>query len=210
MTQQIDLWKGPFGDLYQERNHVTADDIEARAMLWEVILKIVYGHTNYLPNSMLEVGAGQGPNLLGIQRVSMKIGKPIKLYATEINEKARLILQENVKDVELLANIPKQETVDLVYTYGVLIHTHPAHVRGLMTEMFNASSRFIVCCEYFSPELRPIVYRGEKDALWLNDYGKLWLDSFPLRILHYGFCWKPLTGLDNITYWVFEKTRKMI
>lgn len=210
MTTQTDLWKGPFGDLYQERNAPTEKEVEARYKIWDTIIRSAYSHTGYFPNSILEVGAGQGPNLMALEKLSLDISKPIKLYATEVNEKARLKLQENVKSVEILHDIPKMELADLVYTYGVMIHTHPAHIKGLQQQMFDASKRYICCMEYFAPETRPVVYRGEKDALWLDDYGSKWLDNFPLRILSYGFLWKKTTGLDNVTFWLFEKTRKMI
>lgn len=210
MTQQTDLWEGKFGDFYQERNLVTEQEWQNRAKLWETIFKIIYMSTGVFPSSVLEVGAGQGPNLMAIEKLALSAQKPVKLYATEINEKARLHLQENVKSVEILHDIPKQETVDLIYTYGVMIHVHPAHIMGLQKQMFEASSRYIVCAEYFAPDMRPLPYRGEKDALWLNDYGKLWMNNFPLRVISYGFCWKPITGLDNITYWIFEKKKVMI
>lgn len=210
MTTQIELWKGPFGDLYQERNAPNEQEVMARYKMWDTFLRNIYHNTGIFPTSILEVGAGQGPNLMAIEKLSMDLMKPIKLYATEINEKARLKLMENVKDVEILHDIPKTEIADIVFTYGVLIHTHPALVRGLQQQMFDASSRYIICCEYFAPDIRPLVYRGEKDALWLDDYGSRWVDNFPLRILSYGFLWKKTTELDNVTFWLFEKTRKMI
>lgn len=210
MSQQIELWKGAFGDLYQERNAPSDTEIVQRVAMWDHLYKYVYTMCGAYPKSVLEVGAGQGPNLMAIEKLALIAGVPIKLYATEINEKARLKLSENVKDLEILADIPKEEFADLVYTYGVMIHTHPAHLRALQTKMYNASKRWLLCAEYFAPETRPVVYRGEKDALWLDDYGSHWLSNFPLRVVAYGFMWKKITGLDNITWWLFEKTGKMI
>lgn len=210
MTQQTELWEGKFGDFYQERNTITEAEVINRYKLWEMLFKIIYTANGSVPKSVLEVGAGQGPNLMAIEKLSLQTQQPIKLFATEINQKARLHMQENVKTVELLTDIPKQETAELVYTYGVMIHVHPAHLLGLMKQMYAASSKYIVCCEYFAPDIRPLPYRGEKDALWLNDYGKMWMSNFGLRLVAYGFCWKPVTGLDNITHWVFEKRSTMI
>lgn len=211
MTQQIDLWKGPFGDQYQDRNSLTDEEVNKRGPLMEYIIKTIYMNAGgVIPESVLEVGAGQGPNLAAWEKISLKIQRPIKLYATEINNKARENLKDNVKSIELLDEIPTIPVADLVYTYGVLIHTHPAHLRGLQEKIYGASKRFIACCEYFAPETRPIKYRGENDALWLDDYGTKWIDNFSLRLLGYGFMWKKVTGLDNVTFWVFEKTEKMI
>lgn len=209
-TEQQKLWSGTFGDYYQDRNKLTEDEVEKREPFLLNILQWVYGVTGHAPKSLLEVGAGQGPNILALERISIKSTMPIKLYATEINQRARLHLSENSKTVEILDAIPAEPIADIVMTYGVLIHTHPAHVKSLMGQMFKASNRFIVCCEYFAPETRPVTYRGEKDALWLDDYGSKWLANHSLRLIGYGFAWKKVTGLDNVTYWLFEKTEKMI
>ena len=209
MTKQAELWRGPFGDQYQTRNILTEDEITKRLSFFENIYRVIYSQGGAIPMSVLEVGAGQGPNMSALERLGPKIQKSLKLYATEINEKAALQLQENCKQVEILQEVPNKPTVDLVFTYGVLIHTHPAHLRELQTKIYGASKRWIMCAEYFAPETRPIPYRGEKNALWLDDYGAKWIDNFPLRLIGYGFCWKRTTQLDNITFWLFERTDKM-
>lgn len=206
----LKLWEGPFGDLYQERNEPTSEEVDNRMKFLQHILQTIYTGCGILPSSVLEIGAGQGPNLMALEKLSMQIGKPLKLYATEINQRARVKLSENAKTVEILDKIPNIVTADLVMTYGVLIHTHPALIRELQTKIHNAANRWILCCEYFSPVTRPITYRGEKDALWLDDYGSIWLNNFSLSIVGYGFAWKKVTGLDNITFWLFEKVGKMI
>jgi hypothetical protein len=174
-----------------------------------------------IPQSVLEIGAGQGPNLAALKQIyedayqhANKIKpqpkKDIPLYATEVNEKAKEQLKENVKDVHILDTITNISNVaDLVFTYGVMIHTHPAHIKGLMDDIYKASKRWIVCAEYFSPETRMIEYHGEQNALWLDDYGSKWIDNYPLRVIGYSFLWKKHTKLDNITLFMFEKTEKM-
>jgi pseudaminic acid biosynthesis-associated methylase len=210
-NQQVDLWKGAFGDDYQKRNLLNDDEINARIPFWKGILQLCYMNCNgVMPSSVLEIGAGQGPNMLALEKLSLEIRTPLKLLATEINDKARDALQQNVKSLEVLNDIPSTSCADLSFTYGVLIHTHPAHLRNLQDKIYKSSKRWIMCAEYFAPETRPISYRGEREALWLDDYGAKWLDNFPLRLLGYGFCWKRTTKLDNITFWLFEKTEKMI
>ena len=45
-----------------------------------------------------------------------------------------------------------------------------------------------------------------ENRLFKRDFGGLWLDTCPdLRVVAYGFAWKRLTGLDNLTWWLFEK-----
>ena len=70
----------------------------------------------------------------------------------------------------------------------------------------RVARRYIVCVEYFSDQPETIPYRGHSEVLFKRDFGSLWLDCFPdLRVLDYGFFWKRLTGLDNLTWWLFEK-----
>lgn len=210
-NQQIELWKGQWGDDYQKRNLLNDDEVNARIPFLSGILQLCYMNCNgAMPSSILEIGAGQGPNMAAFEKISLQISKPLKLYATEINDKARDALQQNVKSVEILNDIPSTPSVDLSFTYGVLIHTHPAHLRGLQDKIYKSSKRWIMCAEYFAPETRPIPYRGEKEALWLDDYGSKWVDNYPLRLLGYGFAWKKTTKLDNVTMWLFEKQEKMI
>ena len=72
--------------------------------------------------------------------------------------------------------------------------------------MHRVSSRYIACSEYFSDKPETIPYRGQTDALFKRDFGGMWLDLFPdLKVLDYGFSWKRTTGLDNLTWWMFEK-----
>lgn len=206
-TKQTELWEGVFGDAYQERNQLDEAEVEKRVKF----LRQVFVNT-YRPKqltSILEIGAGQGPNICAWQKISIETAIPLNLYATEINRKARIALLENCPQVGVLDEIPKVPFADMVYTYGVLIHTHPAHLRLLQEKMYNASKRFVMFCEYFAPDTRAIPYRGEKDALWLDDYGKKFMDNFDVGLVTYGFAWKPYTGLDNITYWVFQKKGAM-
>ncbi len=205
-TPQTNLWEGPFGDAYQERNKPDKIEIQKRKEFMRTILiHSIYALRGVFPGSILEIGAGQGPNMCALEEISKDHGIPISLYATELNQKARIALSENAKTVTILDEIPKEPIADLVMTYGVMIHVHPAHIKNLQTQIYNASKRFIMVCEYFSPVTRPIPYRGERDALWLDDYGRLFQENFNLKIVNYGFAWKPVTGLDNVTYWVFEK-----
>jgi hypothetical protein len=90
-----------------------------------------------------------------------------------------------------------------------LIHVPPDKILASMKEIHRCSKRWIVCAEYFAPEERELPYRGQRNALWLRDYGSLWLDNFPdLTCIATFFAWKRMTGLDNLTFWLFEKGRR--
>jgi len=209
MTKQVELWRGPFGDQYHERNKATDEEIEKRVSFWKGALQLIYTRCDgAVPRSILEIGAGNGANLLALGKIFGEGLGPYELYATEINEEAKVNLT-TIPKVTVLNEIPTGKSMDLVFTYGVLIHTHPAHLLSLQTKIYNSSARFIMCAEYFSPCTRPIEYRGEKEAMWADDFGGRWLDSFKLRLLGCVFCWKRTTGLDNVTVWAFEKMESM-
>lgn len=221
MNEQQKLWSSEFGDQYQERNKLTDEEIGVRKNLWENVLRTIYMNSGYVPQSILEIGAGQGPNLVALKQIydnmyteAIKIKpqekKEIPLWATEINQKAQEQLKENVPGVHILDKLNGiQNVADLVFTYGVLIHTHPAHLKALMDDIYKASKRFIVCAEYFAPESRMIEYHGTSNSLWLDDYGSKWINNYPLRVIGYAFLWKPQTKCDNITLFMLEKVEKM-
>lgn len=221
MTEQIKLWSDEeFGDEYAKRNALTEEFIRPRYLFWDNMIKNLHYAVGGIPKDILEIGANAGANLMAIRQVYRTARQnpnedesevnviPHTLYATEVNTNAAEALRQNVPGVKLLPPDRLHQfpnTADLVFTSGVLIHTHPAHRMELMRDIYNASRRFIVCIEYFAPETRMIPYRGKENALWLDDYGSIWLDNFNVRVINYGFCWKKVTGLDNVTYWVFEK-----
>lgn len=207
MTNQTKLWKSEFGDDYVDRNQLTEQDIDNRMQLWNNVLLSICTPLS-IPNSFLEVGAGIGGNMHAINKIFNHYGKVPELYAVEPNKKAKAILEqvENVTVIEKDAlEISKlNASVDLAFTSGVLIHIHPNDQLKAMREIYRVSKKWIICIEYFSPELREVNYHGEK-ALWTRDYGSMWLDNFKLRCVAYSFTWKRMSGLDNVTTWIFEK-----
>ena len=55
------------------------------------------------------------------------------------------------------------------------------------------------------------MYRGEEGLLFKRDFGAFWLENFPdLKPVSFGFSWKPLSGLDNMNWWVFEKNSQLV
>lgn len=205
-TKQLELWQGEFGDQYTERNMFGEIEIQQRMNLWATIGIGI----NSQPKTILEVGAGSGVNLVAIDRLCKNNHINMTLHAVEPNEKARKILKEqgdfklinfNAFDIQL-----EKASMDVVFTSGVLIHIPPGDgLLNAMREIYRVARRTIVCIEYFAPELREIKYRGQDQALWVQDYGSLWQDNFKLACTGYGFFWKRMAGLDNITYWIFEK-----
>ena len=78
----------------------------------------------------------------------------------------------------------------------------------LLEKMFDYSEKYILIGEYFNRTPVMIEYQGEKDRLFKRDFGKLFMEKFPVRLVDYGFLWGHLfdrAGFDDITYWLFEK-----
>lgn len=210
MDDPIEYWKGEFGRAYQQRNKVTEKELDNRWKFWKKVLNAV----PTIPDSFLEIGAGNGANIkvldqLLLWRTTGKTSKIPLLNATEPN------LDANVKltDLPLKYIYPdylpylrsvKDNQFEFVYTYGVLIHVNPRDLRDAIDEMIRVSSKYIMCAEYFAPECEELEYRGMDNLLWRNNFGKFFLDK-ELSLIDYGFMWKEATGLDNITYWVFRK-----
>jgi pseudaminic acid biosynthesis-associated methylase len=204
-TKQETLWRGNFGDAYTDRNATTEARIAALTSHWSRILRPTMGRP---PESVLECGANVGLNLRALKRLM-----DIECYALEPNQRARqTLLQDGVVDEAhlmngLCSNVPLPDaSVDLTFTSGVLIHVPPEQLLASCRELYRISKRYVVCIEYFSDKAEEIPYRGQTEALFKRDFGSFYLDNFPdLYVLDYGFAWKRVTGLDNLTWWLFAK-----
>lgn len=204
-TAQLEFWRGDFGDSYIDRNSANMEHLRARVAMWAEIMNVVTGAP---PKSILEVGSNIGNNLRALRTLSSA-----RMYALEPNAQARdVLLQDKVVEAEcaldgFAANIPMADSaVDMSFTSGVLIHIHPDNLLSSCREIHRVSAKYIACIEYFSDKPEMIPYRGHDDRLFKRDFGGFWMDNFSdLRLLGYGFQWKRVTGLDNLTWWIFEK-----
>lgn len=216
-TKELDLWRGEFGDNYRQRNKIDQELLISRAKHWGYNLNAIaaFGSVKNLPKSILEVGCGSGINLLAIKEVYDQNNEMVHIMACEPNEITRTATAVECGSRFMFPTwLPKESTaekliiesnsVELAFTSGVLIHIHPDNQLRAMKELYRASQKYIICMEYFSPDLQEKTYH-DKQALWTRDYGSLWLDNFKLRALACYFSWKPITKLDNITTWIFEK-----
>ena len=206
-TPQAEFWQGDFGNCYIDRNLSPPEQLQARRMMWAAILS----HTlSAPPQTILEVGANIGNNLRSLRSLTSA-----RFLALEPNDKARQRLIDDgvlkAEDVRggLAAEIDFPDgAADLVFTSGVLIHIHPDQLEVSIREIHRCAARWIATIEYFSDKPEMIPYRGHNDRLFKRDFGGFWLDTFPeLRVTAYGFAWKRVTGLDNLTWWLFEKPR---
>ena len=198
-------WTGVFGDTYTARNVADEVHVERRIEMWRRVLRRL---SNAPPASCLEVGANLGINLRALRALYA-----IEMYALEPNAKAREILSRDhvVPAGHVLDGTAQRidladESIDLVFTSGVLIHIDPEHLEVACREMHRVARRYLLTIEYFANEPETKTYRGQEGLLFKRDFGAFWLDLFPaLAVVDYGFFWKRATGLDNLTWWLFAK-----
>lgn len=201
----LSSWISTFGNNYQERNASRWKGIKSRARMFENILEKM---GQDFPRSILEIGAGVGDNLRAIDMIYERSKTELKIMACDPNEIAR----EALKDVATvmpgdLSGLPYDDgCADLVFTSGVLVHVPPEELETAMREIYRTSRRWILSIEYFNPTPDNVTYRGQSSMLWRRDWGEEWMKHFgSLKIAGTGFMWKRTSGLDNVTWFLFEK-----
>jgi pseudaminic acid biosynthesis-associated methylase len=202
---QLEAWRGAFGDAYIERNAVSTAVLRARTAMWAEILRSIPGASL---ETIAEIGANIGYNLRALRLLTAA-----RFIAVEPNAEARRRLvadgvaaEGDVIDAAAQSLPLPAGGADLAFTSGVLIHIAPDDLGAACDEIFRISRRYVACIEYFADKPEAIVYQGRSDLLFKRDFGAFWLDRFPqLRVIDYGFFWKRITGLDNLTWWLFEK-----
>jgi len=205
---QLEAWTGDFGNAYTVRN--VSLPLAPRVELWRNILARIPER----PQTILEVGANLGQNLVALRELAGGLWHPY-LAAVEPNGKARSHMIEHgisaypghAGDLQFGPG-----SFDLVFTCGVLIHVNPkgehGHVSALTSackEIARVSKKWVVAIEYFSDLPREIRYRGQDGLLWVRDFGQFYMDACGLIPEACGFKWRPLTGLDNLTWWLLRK-----
>jgi pseudaminic acid biosynthesis-associated methylase len=206
MTKQLEFWKSDFGFEYsfRRRNRISKENIQKLHRDWGKILSSVL---NPYPESVLEVGCNIGRNLMVLQNYIND------LHAVEPNSRACRAVREN-KELETVTlhesdgfALPYPDnSIDMVFTSGVLIHIAPGDLKKMMREIYRVAKHYIVCIEYFSHEPEEVQYHGKSKLLFKRDFGGLYLDTFPnIDVLDYGFLWQRFDSSDNSHWWLFKK-----
>lgn len=193
------FWRGEGGVAYTARNPATPERMRALHNLWSDILSRFSG----IVESAVEVGAGAGDNL-----AAMRAFIPGALHGVEPNPIARSLLAEIAAAHDGCATDTRLPggLADLAFTSACLIHVPPWDLAAALREIHRVARRYIVAVEYFSHEPEEVVWRGRSGLVWKRDFGAAWLDVFPdLKPVGCGFAWKRMTGLDDLTWWAFEK-----
>ena len=202
LTDQEDFWAGVFGDDYIKRNK-GADILASNLNFFSRILS----KTNKL-NSCLEFGSNIGMNLKAIRLLYPKIS----IKAVEINKKACeelsiLIGKKNVFNQSIF-EFDIDETFDLTFTKGVLIHLNPNKLENVYEKLYKYSKKYILIAEYFSPNTISVKYRGYDNKLFKRDFAGELMKIYPdLKLVDYGFCYSRDNNYpqDDINWFLLEK-----
>ncbi len=205
LNEQQLFWKEKYSKEYISRNsnYLLDSGIKCWAKMLERAENI---------NSILECGSNIGRNIKILNYVLPSASKSI----IEISPEPYQIVTTNYTidqsfNGSILESSFDRAKFDLVFTSGVLIHIHPDEVLANMQKMFEYSSKYILMVEYFNRTPVMIEYKGEMNKLFKRDFGKLFIESFPVKLVDYGFLWGHLyddAGFDDVTYWLFEKNEK--
>jgi pseudaminic acid biosynthesis-associated methylase len=181
-TAQMQVWKGEFGRAYTDRNTL---DVEEMNSLWSGNYGISRREINRIflrgipkDASFLEVGCNVGNQLLQLQEdgYTNLSGIELQSYAVEI-------AKSRVEDVAIrqgstLALPYKNDSFDVVFTSGVLIHIAPEDLSRAMAEIHRCAKTYIWGTEYYAPDVTSVNYRGHEELLWKMDYARRYLESF--------------------------------
>ena len=181
-TSQMSVWAEQFGRDYTDRNSLSLQELDAlyeknygvtRRQLNESFLKDIPSAAR-----ILEVGCNIGNQLLLLDDMgySQLHGIELQHYALT---RARLRLT-NVRLIEASAlEIPfADNSFDLVFTSGVLIHIAPQDLPRAMAEIYRCTRDYIWGLEYYAAETLEVHYRGHDSLLWKTDYVRLYRERF--------------------------------
>jgi len=205
-THQLQLWKSTFGAEYAGRpgNAISAETLRRLMRDWGRMLSHA---VTPRPASALEVGCNIGRNLVALRGF---IGD---IHAVEPNAEAVRLARANpalegvdIREGDAFALPYADESIDLVFTSGVLIHVAPEDLARAVREIVRVARHYVLCIEYFSHEPQQVTYRGKEGYLFKRDFGKFYLEQYPaLRVVDYGFLWQPLDSSDDSNWWLFAK-----
>jgi spore coat polysaccharide biosynthesis protein SpsF len=203
-TEQEAFWAGEFGDDYIGRNKgdaLLASNLNFFTKALNQAGKI---------NSCIEFGANIGMNLKALKLLYPGIAcKGVEINTTAAQELGTLIGKDNVFCGSIIDyKIDKPAELSLIK--GVMIHINPDLLTKIYDQVYAASSKYVLVCEYYNPSPTAIPYRGHSDKLFKRDFAGEMLEKFPsLKLIDYGFAYRrdPAFPQDDITWFLMEKVK---
>lgn len=201
-TEQEKFWAGEFGENYILRNQGPELLASNLALFSKALAK-----ANNL-SSMIEFGANIGMNIKAMQILFPRQEQ----FAIEINAKAAdeleaIIAPSHVFRTSIL-DYASDKKYDLALIKGVLIHINPDELPLVYEKLYNATSRYMLICEYYNPSPVKIDYHGQSDRLFKRDFaGELLKTYNDLELIDYGFAYRgdPNFPQDDCTWFLMKK-----
>jgi spore coat polysaccharide biosynthesis protein SpsF len=201
-TQQEEFWAGEFGTQYINRN----DSQELLASNLSFFSKALKQAGQI--SSCIEFGANVGMNLKALRLLYPKINlKGIEINPIAAKELATLIDISNVFEGSIF-DFKETDKVELSLIKGVLIHINPEKLNIVYEKLYEASTKYILICEYYNPSPVTISYRGHTDRLFKRDFAGELLEKYPdLKLVDYGSSYKRDIAFpqDDITWFLLTK-----
>ncbi len=180
-------WTGEFGNTYFWEKH----DTEHREKWWSDFLD------RYSIKTALEVGCGKGINLAYLK-------DRVEVTGIDINEQALARIPRDIPTHHgSAADLPfEDESFDLVFTSGVLIHAPDVELPFQMSEIVRCSKRYVLAMEYNGDSVRGWRWMTT-DGLWSRDYGGIYQREYDLKLLESEEIDEGSWG--GVTAWMLEK-----
>lgn len=194
-----EFWSGNFGVEYISRNRsnkLFASNLNFFAKILERCKDI---------ESVMELGANVGMNIKTLELLL----PDAQLHALEINKVAFDELSKlNCSAYHCaIEDFVLNESFDLVFTKGVLIHIAPDNLDLVYEKMYKLTKKYILIGEYYNPTPIKLTYRGVEGKLFKRDFAGEMLSKFTdLKLVDYGFAYRHgLFPQDDITWFLMEK-----
>ena len=204
MNEQEQFWKEKYTAEYITRN--SGYNFELGVEGWNIILKKLKPEDLH---SILECGSNIGRNIGLLNNILPHASKSIIEIAKDPYEfvTSKYKIDKSFHG-SLIDSDLQENSFDLVFTNGLLIHIHPNEVLKNMEKILKYSKKYIIISEYFNRTPAMIEYRGELNKLFKSDFGKTLMENFDVELVDYGFLWGHIydtAGFDDVTFWVFRK-----
>jgi len=149
MNKQLEGWEGSVGDRYWRRHSLYRDMPSSRLVRLNAPMKAAS-----MPRRILEVGCGNGVNLLALKSMLGSV-PPMCIKGIEPNRQAAAAGQKAGADITIgnaFALPFDDNSFDMVFTMGVLIHMADKEVTLAVKEMYRVASKYLLVAEYFAQE----------------------------------------------------------
>jgi len=133
---------------------------------------------------ILEVGCNNGTNLGVLKNMGFKNLSGVDVLSDAI-ESAKKNVPDATFQVGSILELPFEDnSFDLVFTCGVLIHVHPNEVTQAINEIHRCSKKYIWGFEYYNEVCEEAAFRA-RDACWSADFASLYAQNHDdLNLLH--------------------------